>query len=114
MNKYFNLIVIIIILIAVFLARQPFSQKVGPIVYEKVINTGSEKAINLWQTYESKVESKVEEFFKKYVLSKITREVEKRKEVVKDELEKETKKISENIWQKTKNFFSEQFKKLFE
>lgn len=87
-----NLIFIAVILVLLILGQQPYFQERGRVVYEEAA-----KQVNIyWQ--------KGEEFFKTKILWRITGEVEKRKEIAGEEIKKETEKVTENIFQKIKNY----------
>jgi hypothetical protein len=96
-----NILVIIIILVAVFFSQQPDFREYGNNFYNQARAQGQ----SWWQGASS--------YAKQNVFSIVGGEVEKRKDVVQDELQQEKNKISENIWQKTKNYFSDTIFKIF-
>lgn len=94
-----NIVIIIIILVIVFFSQQPDFREYGKNLYDRAATQGR----GWWQGAYSYAEQNI--------LPKIGGEVEKRKEIIQEELQQEKNKISENIWQKIKNYFANIFSK---
>lgn len=89
-----NVVIIIIILTVVFFSQQPNSREYGKNLYNQAFTQGQ----SWWQGAYG--------YAQQNVFSKVGGEVEKKKELIQDELQKEKNKMSENILQKIKNYFS--------
>lgn len=96
-----NVLVIIIILVIVFFSQQPNFRKYGKDFYDQAVVYGQ----SWWQGAYS--------YAKQNVFSMVGGEVEKRKEVIQDEIQQEKNKVSENILQKIKNYFSDIVLRIF-
>ncbi len=112
MKTIHNIICIVIILVIVFCARQPFFQEKGQNI--------SGEISNWWQSFEPEVEDsfqKVKVFFQTKILARIMGEAEKRKEIVEGELQEKAEQmqedIKESLWERTKNYFSEKLQEMF-
>ncbi len=114
MNKktlFFNLSIIILILVVVFFSQQPyfksyfkehpFLQNIIKTIYQKI----REVIGNIWQ--------KIKIVFENYILSNLQKEAEKRKENIEEELKEETEKAKQSAFQKIKDFFRVQLQKIF-
>lgn len=94
-----NVLAVIVVLVIVFLSQQPNFREYGKDLYDQAVAQGQ----SWWHGAYSYVEQNV--------FSKIGGEVEKKKEAIQEELQQEKNKISENIWQKIKNYFADIFSK---
>ncbi len=96
MNKYFNIIIIIVILGIVFLAQQPSFQKAGHPVYTKIMK--------YWEFTKAKSEHLLQNIW-----NRVKDELQKRKIIFKSEVAQEGKKIEKevrvSIFTRIKNFF---------
>lgn len=97
-----NIIIVLIILAILYFGQQPYFEKIGRGIYEKIKSWVS----IIWQ--------KCYAFFQKHLFSKVTSEIEKREEIAKQEIKEQTREVGQNIWEKIKNyiwgFFSGIFK----
>lgn len=96
MNKYFNIIIIIVILGIVFLAQQSSFQKAGRPVYDKIMK--------YWELVKTKGEHLIQNIW-----NRVKGELQKRKIIFKSEITQEGKKIEKevrvSIFTRIKNFF---------
>lgn len=89
-----NIIIILIIFAILILSQQSYFGGLGKELYKKIEEWGKVS----WQ--------KCENFWNKHILHRVTSEIEKRQNIAKQEIKNETKEISQNIWEKIKNYFS--------
>ncbi|PJE69592.1 MAG: hypothetical protein COU98_01150 [Candidatus Staskawiczbacteria bacterium CG10_big_fil_rev_8_21_14_0_10_38_10] len=110
MNKYFNIIIIAVILAIVFLSQQPF--------FKKISQPLAVKLLEWWEFLKEKGEQlfqKVKNTFEKHIWERIKAEINKRTGIFKKEVVSEKEKIESEIqatlWQRIKNFFGERLLK---
>jgi len=96
-----SIIFIVIIIVVLILSQQPYFAGWGRGVYLKIEMQG--KA--LWQ--------KAMEYWNKYVLRRVTTEIEKREEIAKEEIKGQVEKTSQTLWQKIKDYILGLLKGLF-
>ena len=89
------IVIIIVILLVAFLSHQAYSWGTG----KTLISDATDQA--------SAYLAKGSNWATSQIYSKISGEVQNRGDMIKNEIEQEKNKISENILEKTKNYFSE-------
>ncbi len=93
------IVIIIIILVIVFLSQQPYFRGIGKNIY----NQAEAQIGSYW--------SKANNWVRVNVYPRVSSEAQKRGEAIKEEVNKEKNAIAQNIWEKIKKYFSEQFSK---
>lgn len=104
MNRYLNIFFLIILLLVVFLARQPFTQQFWPniynqIVYNQMVKNSFERLTVIGRSFVLNVQN-----FILKLKTLINQEVKKRKEILSKEIAKELEKIFQKFSKFFKNF----------
>jgi hypothetical protein len=87
------IIFIILVFLVLVLGQQPFFEKIGRDIWQKVEGW----AMNAW--------NQCVNFWNKHIFKTVTTEIEKRQKIAKDEIKGQAKEVTSNIWQKTKDYF---------
>lgn len=96
-----ELVIILIIIAIVVLSQQPFFALYGQQIYYKIKGVGE----LAWK--------KAYDAFQKYIMGKVSSEIDKRQEIIKDELKDQTKAVGQNIWERIKGYFVGMYTGLF-
>lgn len=91
------IIFIALIFLILVLGQQPYFEKIGHDIWQKVGGWGTgvwNLCVNYWN---------------KHIFKSVTSEVEKRQNIAKDEIKGQAKEVTLNVWQKIKNYFGEIF-----
>jgi predicted PurR-regulated permease PerM len=96
-----NIIFLIIILAILVLSQQPYFEKWGREIYRKIDNW----VTTIWQYCQG--------YWNKNILHRVSSEIEKRQNIAKQELKDETKQVTQNIWEKIRDYVAGIFNNIF-